>query len=87
MALSRLPRDIITSIVKTFPFSKQYNLATELFPGLDGNDYACEFAERQVYMSEIVSRVYDDLPKYCVVYNKYDYNLRKHLVVEETKCR
>ena len=62
-----LPQDIIVRILKAMPFYNQYDIAVELFPGREGNDYACEFAENHIYMSEKVSRVYDDLPEYCVI--------------------
>lgn len=62
-----LPIDIIVRIVKALPLKEQYDIAVQLFPCSKGNDYACEFAENYVYMSEMISHVYDDLPEHCVV--------------------
>lgn len=71
--MSSLNFDIVAHIVGLMPFTKQYDIAAELFPGLKGNDYCVNFVEDKVYLSELVSRVYDDLPDSCVT--KYGLNL------------
>jgi len=57
--------DIVSRVIKCLPFKDQYNLITRVIPA----EYTTDYAEDFVYMSEVLSRIKDDLPK-CLVSKK-----------------
>ena len=69
-----LTNDIVARIVKNLPFNSSYDVVCEIFPGLKGNDYACDFAEDYIWKLEASSKARDDLPQGIILKKKNPYN-------------
>lgn len=64
-----LSYDLILRIIKCLPLKDQYNLVITigLFQGSERNKYIDNFIKDKIYVIEIISRIYDDIPSSAIL--------------------